>query len=43
MNRRFPKPLDPTGVARAIVSTASGEAHPDATALVVTDKGIEAI
>jgi NAD(P)-dependent dehydrogenase (short-subunit alcohol dehydrogenase family) len=43
MSRRFPKPLDPTGVARAILSIASGEEHPEATVLTVTAKGLEAI
>ena len=43
MNRRFPVPLDPDGVARAIVSIASGEEHPEATVLTVTAKGLEAI
>jgi NAD(P)-dependent dehydrogenase (short-subunit alcohol dehydrogenase family) len=43
MKRRFPVPLDPTGVARAIVSIASGEEHPEATVLTVTADGLEAI
>src|SRR5919109_519749 len=41
MNRRFSVPLDPEGVARAIVSIASGEEHPEATVLTVTSKGLE--
>ena len=36
-------PLDPAGVARAIVSIASGEEYPDATLLAVTGKGVETI
>jgi NAD(P)-dependent dehydrogenase (short-subunit alcohol dehydrogenase family) len=36
-------PLDPAGVARAILSIASGEAYPDATLLAVTGKGVETI
>jgi hypothetical protein len=36
-------PLDPAGVARAILSIASGEEHRDATLLGVTDKGLEVI
>jgi NAD(P)-dependent dehydrogenase (short-subunit alcohol dehydrogenase family) len=43
MNRRFPVPLDPAGVARAILSIASGEEHREATVLTVTAKGLEAI
>jgi NAD(P)-dependent dehydrogenase (short-subunit alcohol dehydrogenase family) len=43
MNRRFPSPLDPTGVAHAILSIASGAEHPDATVLTVTAEGLEAI
>jgi NAD(P)-dependent dehydrogenase (short-subunit alcohol dehydrogenase family) len=43
MQRRFPVPLDPAGVARAIVSIASGEEHPGATVLTVTAAGVEAI
>jgi len=41
--KSWPAPLDPAGVARAILSIASGEAHPDATLLGVTGKGLEAI
>ena len=36
-------PLDPTGVARAILSIASGDEHRDATVLGVTADGLEAI
>jgi NADP-dependent 3-hydroxy acid dehydrogenase YdfG len=36
-------PLDPVGVARAIVAIASGEAHPDVTQLSVTSRGVEVI
>ena len=43
MDRRFPVPLDPTGVARAILSIASGEEHPEATLLGLTSKGLEVI
>jgi NAD(P)-dependent dehydrogenase (short-subunit alcohol dehydrogenase family) len=43
MTRRFPVPLDPAGVARAILSIASGEEHREATVLTVTAKGLEAI
>jgi NAD(P)-dependent dehydrogenase (short-subunit alcohol dehydrogenase family) len=41
--KRFPAPLDATGVARALVSIAVGEVQPDATMLAVTGAGIEAI
>jgi NAD(P)-dependent dehydrogenase (short-subunit alcohol dehydrogenase family) len=43
MKRRFPSPLDAAGVARAILSIATGEEHPEATVLTVTAKGLEAI
>ena len=43
MQRRFPAPLDAAGVARAIVSIASGEERSGATLLAVTAQGIEAI
>jgi NAD(P)-dependent dehydrogenase (short-subunit alcohol dehydrogenase family) len=43
MTRRFPVPLDPAGVARAILSIASGEEHREATVLGVTGKGLEVI
>jgi NAD(P)-dependent dehydrogenase (short-subunit alcohol dehydrogenase family) len=38
-----PSPLDPAGVARAILAIASGEEHREATVLGVTGQGIEAI
>jgi NAD(P)-dependent dehydrogenase (short-subunit alcohol dehydrogenase family) len=41
--RGYPVPLDPDGVARAILSVASGEEHPDATVLGVTGEGLEAV
>jgi NAD(P)-dependent dehydrogenase (short-subunit alcohol dehydrogenase family) len=41
--QRWPVPLDPAGVARAIVSIASGEEHREATLLGVTGKGLQAI
>jgi NAD(P)-dependent dehydrogenase (short-subunit alcohol dehydrogenase family) len=43
MKRRFPVPLDPAGVASAILAVASGEQHPRATVLTVTANGLEAI
>jgi hypothetical protein len=43
MQRRFPVPLDPAGVAGAILSIASGDEHPDATVLTVTADGLEVI
>jgi NAD(P)-dependent dehydrogenase (short-subunit alcohol dehydrogenase family) len=43
MKQRFPEPLDPAGVARAILAIASGEEHPDATVLGLTAKGLEKI
>lgn len=43
MTRRFPVPLDAAGVARAILSIASGSEHREATVLSVTAAGIEAI
>jgi NAD(P)-dependent dehydrogenase (short-subunit alcohol dehydrogenase family) len=36
-------PLDPDGVARAILAVASGEEHPDATLLGVTGEGLKPI
>jgi NAD(P)-dependent dehydrogenase (short-subunit alcohol dehydrogenase family) len=39
----WPVPLDAAGVARAILSVASGEEHREATLLGVTGKGLEAI
>jgi NAD(P)-dependent dehydrogenase (short-subunit alcohol dehydrogenase family) len=41
--KRFPAPLDPAGVARAILAVASGDEHRDATLLAVTGKGLEAV
>ena len=41
--KRFTVPLDAAGVARAIVSIASGEEHRETTSLAVTGKGVEAI
>ena len=43
MKRRFPVPLDPAGVARAILSIASGGEHPEATVLTVNSEGLEVI
>jgi NAD(P)-dependent dehydrogenase (short-subunit alcohol dehydrogenase family) len=43
MKRRFPVPLDPAGVARAILSIASGDELPEATVLTVTANGLQAI
>ena len=43
LRRRFPVPLDPAGVARAILAIAAGDEHRDATVLTVTGTGIEAI
>jgi NAD(P)-dependent dehydrogenase (short-subunit alcohol dehydrogenase family) len=43
MNRRFPVPLDPDGVARAILAIASGEEHREATALGLTAGGLEVV
>jgi NAD(P)-dependent dehydrogenase (short-subunit alcohol dehydrogenase family) len=39
----WPVPLDPDGVARAILSVASGTEHPDATVLGVTGQGVAPI
>lgn len=41
--KRFPVPLDPAGVARAILSIASGEEHRQATLLGLTANGLQAI
>jgi NAD(P)-dependent dehydrogenase (short-subunit alcohol dehydrogenase family) len=41
--KRFPAPLDPAGVARAILNIASGEGHREATALTVTGEGLEVV
>jgi NAD(P)-dependent dehydrogenase (short-subunit alcohol dehydrogenase family) len=43
MGRRFPTPLDPDGVARAIVAIAAGEEHPEATVVTVTADGLRAL
>jgi NAD(P)-dependent dehydrogenase (short-subunit alcohol dehydrogenase family) len=43
MKRRFPVALDPAGVARAILSIASGEEHPQATVLTLTAGGLQEI
>jgi hypothetical protein len=43
MKRRFPVPLDPEGVARAILSIGSGEQYPEATVLTVTAEGLEVL
>jgi NAD(P)-dependent dehydrogenase (short-subunit alcohol dehydrogenase family) len=43
MKRRFPVPLEPAGVARAILQIASGEEHREATVLTVTADGLQAI
>jgi NAD(P)-dependent dehydrogenase (short-subunit alcohol dehydrogenase family) len=40
---RFPVPLDPAGVARAIVAIAAGEEHRDETLLIVTGEGVSRI
>jgi NAD(P)-dependent dehydrogenase (short-subunit alcohol dehydrogenase family) len=39
----WPVPLDPAGVARAILEVASGEKHRDATVLGVTGEGLKAV
>jgi NAD(P)-dependent dehydrogenase (short-subunit alcohol dehydrogenase family) len=39
----WPVPLDPDGVARAILAIASGEEHPEATVLGVTGDGLKAV
>ena len=40
---RAPGPLDPAGVARAILAVASGAEHADATLLTVTGEGVSRI
>ena len=40
---RWPVPLDAAGVARAILSIATGEEHAQATRLIVTGEGLEAL
>lgn len=42
-NRDWPVPLDPAGVARAILSIAAGDAGPDAPVLGVTGEGLATI
>ena len=39
----WPVPLDPAGVARAILAVASGEEHPDARVLSVTGEGLQVV
>jgi NAD(P)-dependent dehydrogenase (short-subunit alcohol dehydrogenase family) len=39
----WPVPLDPDGVARAILAIAPGEEHPEATVLGVTGDGLKAV
>ena len=41
--KSWPVPLDPAGVARAILSIASGEEHREATLLGLTGRGLEAV
>jgi NAD(P)-dependent dehydrogenase (short-subunit alcohol dehydrogenase family) len=41
--KSWPVPLDPDGVARAILSVASGAEHPEATRLGVTGNGLQVI
>jgi hypothetical protein len=41
--KRFPVPLDPEGVACAILSIASGEEHREATPLALTGNGLDVI
>ena len=41
--KRFPVPLEPAGVARAILAIATGSEHRDATQLAVTGTGIAEI
>jgi NAD(P)-dependent dehydrogenase (short-subunit alcohol dehydrogenase family) len=41
--KSWPVPLDPAGVARAILTIASGEEHREATLLGVTGKGLKVI
>jgi NAD(P)-dependent dehydrogenase (short-subunit alcohol dehydrogenase family) len=40
---RWPVPLDPAGVARAILAVASAEEHRDATVVGVTGEGLKAL
>jgi NAD(P)-dependent dehydrogenase (short-subunit alcohol dehydrogenase family) len=41
--KRFAAPLDPAGVAGAIVAIATGDEHRDATVLAVTGEGLEVL
>jgi NAD(P)-dependent dehydrogenase (short-subunit alcohol dehydrogenase family) len=41
--KSWPVPLDPAGVARAILAVASGEEHRETAVLGVTGKGLEVI
>lgn len=41
--KSWPAPLDPAGVARAILSIASGEEYPEAALVGVSGNGLEAI
>jgi NAD(P)-dependent dehydrogenase (short-subunit alcohol dehydrogenase family) len=41
--KRFAAPLDPAGVARAILTIASGDEHREAMLLGLTGKGLEAL
>lgn len=43
LKEHYPVPLDPAGVARAILSIASGQEHRQKTLLAVTGKGLETI
>ncbi len=43
LKEHYPVPLGPGGVARAVLTIASGEEHRDRTVLAVTGKGLEAI
>jgi hypothetical protein len=39
----WPVPLDPAGVARAILAVASGEEHREAAVIGVTGEGLKAV
>jgi NAD(P)-dependent dehydrogenase (short-subunit alcohol dehydrogenase family) len=41
--KSWPVPLDPAGVARAILSVAAGEEHHEATLLAVNGSGLEVV
>ena len=43
LHEPLPGALDADGVAHAVLSIASGQEHPEATSLVVTGEGIDAI